>query len=267
MSITIILIYLGVGAIGGILAGLLGVGGGIVYVPMLIYCFSRQHFAGQHIMQLALGTSMACIVFTSVSSFLAHHRKGAVNWLIVKRIALGIILGTFGGAWLASRLPTDFLKGFFVLFLYYVAIQFLLDKKPPPSREFPGTAGMFSVGGIIGVISSLVGIGGGSLTVPFMIWCNLPVRKAIGTAAAIGFPIAVAGTVGYLSSGYQAGLRPALSLGYVYLPALIGIIVASVITAPLGARLAHSLPVAGLKKIFAVLLLIVATKMALGLIR
>ena len=163
MSVTIILIYLGVGAIAGVLAGLLGVGGGLVIVPMLVYCFTRQGLPNEHIMHIALGTSMASIIFTSVSSFMAHHKKGAVNWTVVKRISGGIVIGTFAGTWLAAGLSTAFLKGFFVIFLYYVASQMILGKKPPASRDLPGRAGMFTAGGTIGVISSLVGIGGGSL--------------------------------------------------------------------------------------------------------
>jgi uncharacterized membrane protein YfcA len=267
MTVTLLLIYLMVGVIAGIMAGLLGIGGGLVIVPMLVYCFTMQDIGSTHLMHLALGTSMASIVFTSVSSFLAHHKKGAVDWGIVKRMSVGILMGTFAGAWLASWLSTGFLKGFFVIFLYYVAIQLILDKKPPASREFPGAAGMFSAGGIIGVISSLVGIGGGSLSVPFMMWCNMPVHNAIGTASAIGFPLAVAGTLGYLASGLTQVSLPTYTLGFVYLPALFGIVTASVMTAPLGAKLAHSLPVPKLKRIFALLLLVVATKMAWSIFR
>ena len=266
MSVTIILIYLGVGAIAGVLAGLLGVGGGLVIVPMLVYCFTLQGLPNEHIMHIALGTSMASIIFTSVSSFMAHHKKGAVNWTVVKTISGGIVIGTFAGTWLAAGLSTAFLKGFFVIFLYYVATQMILGKKPPASRDLPGRAGMFTAGGTIGVVSSLVGIGGGSLSVPFMVWCNLPVHNAIGTSAAIGFPIAVAGCIGYLVNGFKAVSLPPFSVGFIYIPALIGIVLASVVTAPLGVRLAHSLPVPRLKKIFALLLFLVATKMAWGLI-
>ena len=267
MSVTIILVYLLVGAVAGILAGLLGIGGGLVIVPMLVLCFTVLGIAPVHLMHLALGTSMACIIFTAVSSSLAHHRKGAVNWPIVKRISMGIIVGTFAGAWLASRLSTGFLKGFFVIFLYYVAFQLILDKQPPASRDFPKGTGMLSAGGLIGIVSSLVGIGGGSLSVPFMMWCNMPVRNAIATASAIGFPLAVAGTLGYVINGYHAASLPPFSIGFVYLPALVGIVTASVLTAPFGAKLAHSLPIPLLKKIFAFLLLVLATKMAWGLFR
>jgi uncharacterized protein len=257
---------LGVGAVAGVLAGLLGIGGGLVIVPMLVYCFAREQIPNELIMHLSLGTSMASIMFTSVSSFWAHHRRGAVIWTVVRRIALGILVGTFLGSCLAAQLSTGLLKGFFVAFLYYVAVQLLLDRKPKPSRDFPGRLGMFGVGNAIGVVSSLVGIGGGTLSVPFMIWCNVPVHHAIGTSAAIGFPIAIAGTLGYIVNGLSVAGLPKLSLGYAYLPALAGIVCASVLTAPLGVRLAHSLPVPRLKRVFAVLLMIVATRMLIGLI-
>jgi len=263
---SILLIYLAVGAVAGILAGLLGIGGGLVIVPMLVFCMTWQQIPHELIMHLALGTSMASIIFTSVSSFMAHHKRGAVQWTVVQRIVAGILTGTFLGTCIAARLSTNFLKGFFVIFLYYVAVQMLLDKKPGASRDFPGKTGMFAVGNVIGIVSSLVGIGGGTLSVPFMIWCNLAVHKAIGTSAAIGFPIAIAGTIGYIYNGWNAPGLPEYSFGYIWLPSLAGIVCASVLTAPLGVHLAHSLPVSRLKRIFAILLLAVGTRMLVSLI-
>jgi uncharacterized membrane protein YfcA len=263
--ISVLAIYAAVGSVAGILAGLLGIGGGLVIVPMLVYCFSLQAIPGQMIMHLALGTSMASIMFTSVSSFWFHHRRGAVQWAVVWRIVSGILVGTFLGACVASRLSTAFLKGFFVMFLYYVAIQMLTGKKPKPNRQIPGPVGMFGAGGVIGGVSSLVGIGGGSLSVPFLVWCNVPMHEAIGTSAAIGFPLAVSGTIGYIYSGMSTTHLPHLALGYVYLPALLGIIALSMLTAPIGVRLAHNLPVNKLKRVFAVLLLAVGTRMLVGL--
>jgi len=263
---AIILTYLAVGAVAGVLAGLLGIGGGLVIVPMLVFCLTRQGISNEAIMHVALGTSMASIVFTAVSSFWAHHKRGAVQWVVVRRIVPGILVGTFLGTCVASRLSTSFLKAFFVVFLYYVALQLLINKKPKPSRGLPGQIGMFGVGNAIGAVSSFVGIGGGTLSVPFMIWCNIAVHHAIGTSAAIGFPIAIAGTVGYIINGLSATHLPELSLGYVYVPALAGIVGASVLTAPLGVRLAHSLPVDRLKRVFAVLLFAVGTRMLMGLI-
>jgi uncharacterized protein len=263
--LTVILIYLGVGAVAGILAGLLGIGGGLVIVPMLVFCLAWQAVPQDSIMHIALGTSMASIIFTSVSSFMAHHKRGAVHWTVVRRIVPGILVGTFLGTIVASRLSTNFLKGFFGLFLYYVAVQMLWNKKPKPSRDLPGNAGMFGVGNVIGVVSSLVGIGGGTLSVPFMMWCNIPVHHAIGTSAAIGFPIAIAGTAGYILNGWNITTLPLHSFGYIYLPALAGIVGASVFTAPLGVKLAHSLPVPKLKRVFALLLFVVGTRMLISL--
>jgi uncharacterized membrane protein YfcA len=264
--ITLLATYLGVGLVAGILAGLLGIGGGLVIVPMLVFCMTRQDIPQEVIMHLALGTSMATILFTAVSSFMAHHRRGAVHWDVVRRIVPGILVGTLAGSCVASSLSTDFLKGFFVVFLYYVAVQMLMDRRPKAVRSFPGQAGMLAAGSVIGAVSSLVGIGGGTLSVPFMLWCNLSVHHAIGTSAAIGFPIAIAGTVGYIFNGLHASGLPQYAFGYVYLPALAGIVCASIVTAPLGVRLAHSLPVAKLKKVFAVLLLAVGTRMLISLL-
>jgi uncharacterized membrane protein YfcA len=263
--LTLISIYLAVGAVAGVLAGLLGIGGGLVIVPMLVFCFTWQAIPQESIMHIALGTSMASIMFTSVSSFMAHHRRGAVRWIVVRRIVPGILVGTFLGTILASRMSTGALKVFFGIFLYYVASQMLWDRKPRPSRDLPGNAGMFGVGNIIGVVSSLVGIGGGTLSVPFMMWCNIPVHHAIGTSAAIGFPIAIAGTAGYILNGWSVPALPLHSIGFIYLPSLVGIVAASVITAPLGVRLAHSFPVGRLKRVFAVLLLVVGTRMLMTL--
>ncbi len=262
---TILLMYILVGIVAGILAGLLGIGGGLVIVPMLVFCFAKQQIPDAMIMHMALGTSLASIMFTSVSSFRAHHKRGAVHWDVVRKILIGIFTGTFIGSYIAAHLSTSFLKGFFVVFLYYVAIQLLTNKKPKPSRQIPGPLAMFGVGNGIGAVSSLVGIGGGTLSVPFMIWCNMPVHHAIGTSAAIGFPIAIAGSTGYVFNGLSVNGLPTFSLGYIYLPALLGIVVSSVLTAPIGVRLAHSLPVDRLKRVFAILLLVVGTRMLVGI--
>ena len=257
---TVWLMYVALGGFVGVLAGLLGVGGGLVIVPVLTFIFTAQHLPDAHILHLALGTSLASIMFTSVSSLRAHHQRGAVDWMVVRRISLGIMAGTFGGSWVAAQLSTRFLKAFFVVFLYYVATQMLLNIKPKPHRQIPGLTAMFGVGGVIGGVSSLVGIGGGSLSVPFLTWCNTAIHRAIGTSAAIGFPIALAGAAGYVVNGLSVQLPP-YSLGFVYLPALAGIAAASIVTAPVGAKLAHTLPVDKLKKIFALLLIVMGTKM------
>jgi uncharacterized protein len=259
------LLYLAVGVFAGFLAGLLGVGGGLVIVPALALIFAAEHFPAAHIMHLALGTSLASILFTSVSSLRAHHAHGAVNWAVVRGISPGIVAGTLLGTLVAAQLSTFFLKTFFIVFVYYVAAQMLLNIKPQPSRQLPGMGGLFAAGGVIGGVSSLVGIGGGTLSVPFMTWCNVKLHQAIGTSAAIGFPIAAAGALGFLLNGLMAQDLPPHSWGFVYLPALAGLVAASVVTAPLGAKMAHRLPVAMLKKIFAALLIVFGTRMLLGL--
>lgn len=259
--LTSVAIYCLLGAIAGILAGLLGVGGGIVIVPMLVFAFGWQGLPQDMIMIMALGTSMGSIMFTSVSSALAHSRRKGVEWGVVRAITPGILAGTFCGSFLASQVPGRFLQLFFVAFLAFVVSQMLSGRKPRPSRQLPGTMGMTCAGGIIGIVSSLVGIGGGTLSVPFLLWNNVDMRKAIGTSAAIGFPIALAGCFGYLANGWGTENLPPYSLGYLYLPALFGIVAVSMFTAPIGARMAQTLPVPKLKKCFAVLLIAVGVRM------
>jgi uncharacterized membrane protein YfcA len=261
MDVTYLLLYLALGGATGVLAGLLGVGGGIVIVPALVALFTAQQLPDPFILHLALGTSLASIVFTSISSLRAHHVRGAVDWEVFRRVTPGILIGTLLGSWLAAQLSTRFLEALFVLFLYFVALQLLLGARPAPSRLLPGARGLFGVGGLIGGVSSLVGIGGGSMSVPFLLWCNVPLQVAIGTSASIGLPIAVAGAVGYVANGALVETLPPHTLGFVHLPALVGIAAASVLTAPLGARLAHGLPVARLKRVFALLLLVMGTKL------
>ncbi len=261
MSIEWLAAYLLLGAFVGFFAGLLGVGGGGIMVPVLTTMFAAQGFGHEHLVHLSLGTSMAAIVVTSISSLRAHHGHGAVRWDIVRGIAPGVLLGTFGGTFIASRVASAPLAIFFGCFMAYVALQMVLNVKPKPSRELPGSAGLFGVGGGIGLVSALVAIGGGSLSVPFMTWCNVNMRNAIGTSAAIGLPIALAGAAGYLINGWNSSGLPAWSVGYVYLPALVTISAVSSFTAPLGARLAHRLPVATLKKIFAAVLVLLSAKM------
>ncbi|MCX7896904.1 MAG: sulfite exporter TauE/SafE family protein [Rhodocyclaceae bacterium] len=257
--------YLALGAVAGFFAGLLGVGGGAIMVPVLAMLFSAQGIPDEHLMHLALGTSMATIVFTSMASLRAHHRHGAVDWGIWRRITPGIVLGTFLGAQLASVLQTRPLAIFFAAFMSYVAVQMLRNVKPKPSRQLPGPLGMFLVGSGIGAISALAAIGGGSLSVPFMTWCNVKMHQAIGTSAAIGLPIALSGTAGYLVGGLSATTLPAMTLGYIHLPALAGCVMASMLVAPWGARVAHRLPVATLKKIFAFVILLLLAKMLVSL--
>jgi uncharacterized protein len=253
--------YLVLGAFVGFFAGLLGVGGGGIMVPMLTTLFAAQGFPHEHLVHLALGTSMAAIVMTSIASLRAHHAHGAVRWDIVRGVTPGVLLGTFAGTFIASRVASAPLAIFFACFMAYVAVQMVLNIKPKPSRELPDSAGLAGVGAGIGLVSALVAIGGGSLSVPFMTWCNVKMQNAIGTSAAIGLPIALAGAAGYLVNGWGAASLPDWSVGYVYLPALLLVSLVSSFTAPFGARLAHRLPVGILKKIFAAVLILLSVKM------
>jgi uncharacterized membrane protein YfcA len=255
--------YLTLGAIAGFLAGLFGVGGGLVLVPVLLFLFDAQQFPTEHTMHLALGTSMASILFTSLASMRKHHQHGAVNWRVVRDITPGILFGTALGALIAASISPRELGIFFALFVYFAAAQILLDMRPHATRLLPGFVGMSAVGTFTGWISSMVSIGGGTVVVPFLLWCNVPLRNAIGTSAAIGFPVAVGGTVGYIVTGMSLHSLPAPNLGFVYLPALLWVALASFTAAPFGAMAAHRMQVGLLRKLFAVLLLVLATKLLL----
>lgn len=258
--------YLALGAFAGFFAGMLGIGGGLLMVPILAMVFTQQGVGTDLVLRLALGTSAAAILFTSLSSLRAHHRHGAVIWTVVKTITPGILLGTGLGTLVASRVPAGPLGVFFAAFVCVVAVQMALNLKPRPSRQLPGAVGVAGAGLGIGAVSSLVAIGGGSLTVPFLTWCNVRIQHAIGTSAAIGFPIALGSTAGYIFNGWTVRALPEGSLGYVYLPALGGLVVASMLTAPMGARTAHRMPVATLKRIFAALLVVLAARMLWSLL-
>ena len=255
------LAYLLLGACVGFLAGLFGIGGGLLLVPVLLFLFDAQHFAPEHLLHLALGTSMATIIFTSLASLRKHHQHGAVNWSVVRNITPGILFGTALGSLFATNIVPHFLGIFFALFVYFAAAQMLLDAKPHAARQLPGQIGFTLMGVFTGWISSLVSIGGGTVVIPFLVWCNVPLRNAIGTSAAIGFPIAIGGTLGYILTGLSNDALPPHSAGFVYLPALLWVALASVITAPLGAKATHHMKIGLLRKLFAVLLIALATKM------
>lgn len=261
LSVSLFVVLLGFGAIAGFLAGLLGVGGGLVIVPVIVGVLSAAHLGEGHVQHLAVGTSLAVMVFTSISSVRAHHAKGAVNWHIVRSMAPAMVLGTLLGSVIAGWIPGRELRWFFVVYAYAIGAQMFFGAKPAASRELPSVAGQWGAGGVIGMVSSWVGIGGGSMSVPFMSWCNVPVHVAIGTSAALGWPIAVAGAVGYVISGWNQPDLPWGSAGFIYLPALLALMLMTVLFAPLGARAAHTLPVAKLKKAFALLMVVMATQM------
>ena len=260
------LVYLALGAFTGFVAGLFGVGGGLTLVPLLFMLFAAQVFPPEHLMHLALGTSMATIVITSIASMRAHHSHGAVRWDIVRSMAPGLVLGTLGGSFFASSIPTRPLAMVFTAIVYYAALQMMLDFKPKAHRQLPAAGGIFAAGLGIGTVSSMVAAGGGFLSIPFMVFCNVAIHEAVGTSSALGFPIAVAGLVGYVISGWGAPGLPEYSLGYVYLPAFACIVSMSFLMAPFGARLAHRLPVKQLKRAFGGFLALLATKMLWSLL-
>jgi uncharacterized membrane protein YfcA len=245
------------------LGGLFGIGGGTVLVPVLLFLFDAQHFPSAHQLHLALGTSMATIIFTALASLYKHHQHQAVNWRVVQTITPGILIGTALGTLLASHIPAHLLGLIFALFVYFAAAQILLDIRPSASRQLPVNAAIRLFGVFAGSLSSLVSIGGGTVVIPYLLWRNLPLRLAIGTSSAISFPVAVGGTLGYVLTGLGTTGLPAHSLGFVYLPALLWTAAASVVTAPLGARATHHLNTALLRKLFAVLLLALASKLLL----
>ncbi len=259
-----LLLYLTTGAVAGVLAGLLGVGGGLIIVPALVFIFAAQGVPDAIVMHMALGTSLATIVMTSISSVRAHHKRGAVLWQVLWRLTPGIVVGTLMGAILVDMLSGGILKRVFGTFALAVALQMGLSAKPAPHRRLPGRSGMGLAGCIIGGVSAIVGIGGGSLTVPFLTWCRVGVHNAVATSSACGLPIALAGSLGFIIIGWNETALPAFSSGYIYWPAMAGIATASVLFAPLGAKLAHALPADTLKKFFAIFLALLGVRMLLG---
>ena len=255
--------YLVLGAIAGYLAGMFGIGGGIIVMPVLMFLFGAQHFPAEHLLHLALGTSMAAILFTSMSSLRKHHQHGAVNWRVVRNITPGILIGTAIGAEFATSVSPHYVVIFFALFVYFVAAQILIDARPNASRQLPGAASMTLTGMLTGWLGSMVSVGGGTIIIPFLVWCNVSLRNAIGTSAAVGFPVAVGGTIGYIYTGMNIPSLPAYSLGFVYLPALFWVALATVITAPMGAKATHHMKMGLLRKLFAMFLLVMATKLLL----
>ena len=243
-----------IGTCTGFLAGLLGIGGGMIMVPFVTIILTQRGFPAEYTVKMAVATSLATIAFTSLSSVRAHNQRGAVLWHVVKVLAPGILVGSLLGAQVAHALPGRLLGVFFAVFVAFSATQMLLNRKPKPSRTLPGPAATFGVGAAIGGLSSLVGAGGAFMSVPFMLWCNVKIHDAVGTSAALGFPIAVAGTLGYIWAGHGLPQMPPGSVGYLYLPGLFIISAASMLMAPLGARTAHRMDITPLRKVFAIVL-------------
>jgi uncharacterized membrane protein YfcA len=252
--VTVLAIYLLVGVVAGVLAGLFGIGGGLIIVPALNLTFRLQGVGDENLMHLALGTSLATIFGTALSSVLAHHRRGAIQWKVARRLMPGIVIGTLIGAMAAHQIPSPFLQRGFGLFEIAIALQMLLAKGTKPHRNLPGNLVMTTAGGSIGFMSALAGIGGGTLTVPFLVWHSLAMRHAVAISSACGLPIAIAGTLGYLWAGWHQPDLPEFSTGYVYWPAVLGISVTTLAFAPLGARLAHQLAEQRARRLFALLM-------------
>lgn len=253
----VFLLYLALGACAGVLAGLFGVGGGIIIVPVLVYSFTLQGFDTSILTHLAVGTSLATIIFTSVNAVREHHRIGAVRWAIFVWLTVGILIGAGFGALTAKAIAGPHLQKIIGVFAVLVALQLLAEFKPKATRGVPGKVGLTVAGTFLGWASAIFGIGGGSLTVPFLVWRSVPMQQAVATSSACGLPIALAGALSFMVLGWHDPLLPAHSLGFIYLPALLGIALTSMFFARFGARLAHKLSPRLLKRMFAALLLCV----------
>lgn len=261
LSVELILLFLALGAFVGLMAGLLGIGGGGILVPVFTSIFMYMGFPMDKVVHMALGTSMACIMVTSYSSMRVHHQNGGVIWSVVKVMAPAIILGTFLATFLAAQLSSKALAIFFSIFMAYVASQMFRSKPLQSGSAHAGKLELSSVAALIGAISALVSIGGGSLSVPYLTWRNFDIRKAIGTSATLGFPIAVTGTAGYVINGIGSEAGAVHAVGFVYWPAVLLVVLPSYFTAKIGAGLTQKLPLKTLKRIFGVLLLLLSIKM------
>lgn len=261
MHPLMILALLAMGCFGGFAAGLLGVGGGMILVPFITMVLAARGVPDELVVHMAIATSLGTIMFTSLSSVRAHHKHGAVVWRIVKLLAPGILIGSTVGPWIGKQMNTATLSMFFGVFVAFSATQMLVNKKPAAARDLPKAPGMFAAGGVIGVLAGLVGAGGGFVSVPFMTWCGVRIHNAVATSAALGFPIALAGTLANVVYGWGEPGLPDYSLGFIYVPALLIIVAASVVMAPIGARTAHRMPVRQLQRIFALILYSLAAYM------
>ena len=263
MELEIIALLTLLGCCTGFLAGLLGIGGGMIMTPFLIMLIPETLIPHSHIVHVAIATSLATITFTSISSVRAHHKRGAVLWNVVSSVAPGILLGALLGAQIASFLSTFWISLVFCCFVGFSAFKMFMNKPPKPDRELPGNIGRIAMGTFIGALSALVGAGGGFISVPWMVWCNVKMHNAVATSAALGFPIALFGTMGYIISGWNVEGLPSwpIDLGYICIPALFALAIPSVLLAPVGAKVAHSIDVKPLKKCFACLLCVLCVYM------
>lgn len=258
---SLALLYLCSGVLAGLISGMLGIGGGIVLVPILLAIFHHLAMPSDLTTHMAIGTSLATIVFTSLSAVYAQYRRQAIDWELIGRLAPATVLGSFLSGYLAGFIPGHILKSLFAVFLTLAAIQLLSNWRPAAQRSLPGTAMLWGIGTGIGALSALLGIGGGTLTVPFLNWCNVDMRRAIATSTALGSTLAIFGAMGFVVAGLHQSKLPPWSFGYISLPALLGISSSAILLAPVGVYFAHRLPVMSLKKIFGLLLLMLAFNM------
>lgn len=259
-------LYLALGAVAGVLAGLLGIGGGLILVAALVWLLPTQGVPAELAVHVALATALASIILTGLSSARAHHQRGGVLWPTVAWLVPGLLLGGWLGSLVATRLDGEWLRGFIAAYCYLAALQLGLDwpKAKQERPDAPRGPGYTATGGFIGAISALVGIGGGSMTVPLLVWRGVRPVRAVGTSSACGVAIALASAAGYAAHGPAPGSLPAGSWGYVFVPAAVGIALASVLTAPLGTRLAHRLSGLALRRLFAAFLVLVGTSLWIG---
>ena len=260
-----LLTLLGAGAVAGIMAGLLGIGGGVIIVPVLSLVRASSGVHPDVLIKVAVGTSLATIVVTATTSIYTHHRKGAVEWQLVRYMTPGVMVGAVLGAVVADAIPGRWMIIAFVIFMFGISLQMGWGRVHA-GRSLPGPLALSGVSTLVGALSALLGIGGGALHVPFLAYCGVPVKRAIATAAAVGFPLAVASTLGFVITGLDEPRLPEHSLGYINLPAFGGVVAASIVFAPLGAWLAHQLPEKLLKRGFAVFLFVLGARMAYTLI-
>ncbi|QKM64429.1 hypothetical protein DCO17_03770 [Polynucleobacter tropicus] len=262
MLLSDILMLMLCGSISGFLAGLLGIGGGMILVPFMILVFNHLGFNQEVIVHMAIATGMATILFTTSSAIWAHHKHGSIDWKLVASLSPGMIFGGLvGGSELFEALKTSWLSLFFAIFIVYTSIQMLLNKKPTAGRDLPGVIGLFSFGTFAGALASLVGAGGAFITVPFMLWCNVKPHTAMATSSGLGLPVSLAATIGYMYGSWGNPNLPSGSLGFVYLPAVACIVIVSIFTAPFGAKMARKLNVAQLKRVFGIMLFFLAAFM------
>lgn len=262
--LSILPIYLLVGCFVGLLAGLMGIGGAMIMVPILHFTLTRQGIEPELVHHVAIATSMANILFTSSITTYSHHKRGVVPWGTVAWMVPGILCGAFAGSYATAYIPSGPLTVGFAIFLVYAALQMFVEIKPKAACGMPGVTGKILMGLAIGVLSGLLGIGGAAITMPFLLFCGLPILSVIAAAGGFGFPIAVAGCIGYMLTAWNNPGLPAYSLGFIYLPALLGLIPASMLTAPMGVKLSHSLPVKTLRRCLGALICLMAARMIYG---